>query len=135
MKMNSSDARRHARRHNRLEIKLSDEELSVIEQKAKNAKLSKSAYLRRMGTVGEISKEIFYLKSELIDKLDGLCKEKNYAYVEDMEQSCYRSDWYFAHPLIDNTHAMTKSECSKKYAWTLPMTPEAAVREYEHVNE
>ena len=54
MKMNSSDARRHARRHNRLEIKLSDEELSVIERKAKTAKLSKSAYLRRMGTVGEI---------------------------------------------------------------------------------
>ena len=54
MKMNSSDARRHARRHNRLEIKLSDEELALIEKKAKTAKLSKSAYLRRMGTVGEI---------------------------------------------------------------------------------
>lgn len=51
MKMNSSEARRHALRHNRVEIKLSDEELSVIEEKAAAANLSKSAYLRRMGTV------------------------------------------------------------------------------------
>lgn len=84
-----------------------------------------------VGTVGEISKETFLLKSELIDKLDGLCREKNYTYAEDMETSCYHSNCYFAHPLIDHAHAITKSECSKKYAWTLPMTPEAAVRGYE----
>ncbi len=54
MKMKSSEARRHAKRHNRLEIKLSDEELSVIKKKAESANLSLSAYIRRMGTIGEI---------------------------------------------------------------------------------
>lgn len=80
-----------------------------------------------VGTVGEISKEVFLLTSDLFDRLDALCKEKNDAYVQDMEKSQYRSNYFFVHPPICNAHAMTKSECSKKYAWTLPMTPEAGV--------
>ena len=83
-----------------------------------------------VGTVGEISKETFLLRSELIDKLDELCKEKNGFYMEDMENSLFRSNCYFVHPPINYAHSMTKSECSKKYAWTLPMTPEAAVCDY-----
>ena len=52
MKMNSSEARRHALRHNRVEIKLSDEELSVIEKKAAATNLSKSAYPQKNGNSG-----------------------------------------------------------------------------------
>lgn len=54
MKMSNSEARRHARRHNRVEIKLSDEELDVIRKRAGSLGLSVSAYLRRIGTVGEV---------------------------------------------------------------------------------
>ena len=69
MKMNSSEARRHALRHNRVEIKLSDEELSVIEEKAAATNLSKSAYLRRMGTVGEIKFYDAHLFTNLINQI------------------------------------------------------------------
>ena len=83
----------------------------------------------KVGTVGEISKYIFLLFAEMVDKLDELCKELNPLYVNDIEKGNYHSNYYFLHPSIKKAHALTKSECSKKFAWNLPMTPEAAVCE------
>lgn len=54
MRMSWKDARNHAKRHNRLEVKVSDEELAVIKKKAETANLSVAAYMRKMATLGEI---------------------------------------------------------------------------------
>lgn len=54
MKMTSAEARNHAKRHNRIEVKVSDDEMEVIKKKAKAADLNISSYMRRIATVGEI---------------------------------------------------------------------------------
>ena len=54
MKMSPTEARNHARRHNRIEVKVSDEELDLIRKRAEKVNLNVSAYMRRMATVGEI---------------------------------------------------------------------------------
>jgi uncharacterized protein (DUF39 family) len=54
MKMSPSEARNHAKRHNRIEVKVSDEELEIIRKKADAVKLPVSSYMRRTAVAGEI---------------------------------------------------------------------------------
>lgn len=54
MKMTPTEARNHARRHNRIEIKVSDDELALIRKKAEQSKLTVTAYVRKISAFGEI---------------------------------------------------------------------------------
>ncbi|MGN0664987.1 MAG: plasmid mobilization protein [Huintestinicola sp.] len=69
MKMSPSEARNHAGRHNRIEVKVSDEELDLIRKRAEKVNLNVSAYMRRMATVGEIKlfdlSELYGLRSAI----------------------------------------------------------------------
>lgn len=54
MKMTENEARKNAKRHNRIEVKLSDDELEIVREKAEKLNLKTAAYMRRMAVSGEI---------------------------------------------------------------------------------
>ena len=63
MKDKWNDSRKNGRRHNRFDVKLTDEELAVVKRKAEFAKMPVGRFLRVMAVKGEIK---YYELRELI---------------------------------------------------------------------
>ena len=96
MKDKGNDSRKNGRRHNRFDVKLTDEELAVVKRKAKFAKMPVGRFLRVMAVKGELKyfdlKEILALKRALesiannVNQVAKVVNSTGLVYQKDIEE-------------------------------------------------
>ena len=96
MKDKWNDSRKNGRRHNRFDVKLTDEELAVVKRKAKFAKMPVGRFLRVMAVKGELKyfdlKEILALKRALesiannVNQVAKVVNSTGSVYQKDIEE-------------------------------------------------
>lgn len=96
MKDKWNNSRKYGRRHNRFDVKLTDEELAVVKRKAKFAKMPVGRFLRVMAVKGELKyfdlKEILALKRALesiannVNQVAKVVNSTGLVYQKDIEE-------------------------------------------------
>lgn len=95
MKDKWNNSRKYGKRHNRFDVKLTDEELAVVKRKAEFAKMPVGRFLRVMAVKGELKyydlKEIMALKRAFLsignnlNQIAAVVNSSGSVYAKDIE--------------------------------------------------